>query len=206
MRIITLSREFGSGGRELGKRLADELGLAYYDREIITAIAEKCSLDAGYVENTLNKSFAANYPVSFSRTFTYMPVMNDNVSNILSQQHSIITELAKKGDCIIVGRSADSILAAMKPFKIFVYADMEAKIRRCIDRRSAEEEKLTEREIEKKITQIDKARASYHNIISDIAWGDKRGYNLCINTTGADIKALVPSVAEYAKKWFESMK
>ncbi len=201
MKIITVSREFGSGGREIAKRLSDELGIAYYDREILTAISEKCLLDEKYVEEMLNKRLITNYPISFSHTFSYVPMLESSITNILSQQHKIIRELAEKENCIIVGRCADVILEEYKPFKIFVYADMEAKVERCISR-AGEGENLSKRETEKRIKQIDKARASYHNAISDYPWGDKRGYNLCVNTTDLDIKGIVPCIAQYVREYF----
>ena len=205
MKIITVSREFGSGGREIAKRLSDELGIAYYDREILTAISEKCLLDEKYVEEILNKKLIANYPISFSHTFSYAPMLESSITNILSQQHKIIRELAEKEDCIIVGRCADVILEEHNPFKIFVYADMDAKVERCLSR-AEDDENFTRREMEKKIKQIDKARASYHNVIADYPWGDKRGYNLCVNTTRLNIKGIVPYISNYITEYFAEQK
>lgn len=202
MKIITVSREFGSGGREIAKRLSDALGIEYYDKEILTAISEKCLLDEKYVENVLNKNLMSNYPISFSHTFSYVPMMEASITKILAEQHKIIKGLADKKDCIIVGRCADVILEEHNPFKIFVYADMKSKVQRCMER-AEEGVKYTAKEIEKKIKQIDKARASYHNVISAYPWGDKRGYNLCVNTANVDLKAVVPVIADYATKWFE---
>jgi hypothetical protein len=78
---------------------------------------------------------------------------------------------------------------------------MPAKIERC-RKRADEDENLSDRELEKRIKQIDKARADNHNIFSSRGWGDKSGYHLCVNTTGIEIKAVVPHIADYAKKWF----
>ncbi len=205
MRVITVSREFGSGGRELAKRLADVLGVQYYDREILSAIADKCRLDERYVEDVLNKKLMANYPITFSQTFSYIPMMETNVNQILFEQHKIIKEFAEKEDCIIVGRCADIILQDQNPFKLFVYAETEAKVQRCMDRKDPKEN-YTEKEIEKKIKQIDRARASYHNVISNYDWGDKRGYDLCVNTTNVNIKEMVPVVAQYINLWFDEQK
>ncbi len=202
MRIITVSREFGSGGREVGKRLADELGFAYYDREIVTEIAKKNELDEAYVEKTLNSGLFRNIPVHFGRTFSYTPSMISNSVNLFVEQHKIIKELAKKGDCIIVGRAADVILKDYKPFNLFVYADMDSKIKRCQER-AAEGESVTARDMEKKIRKIDSERAKYYEFFSSTAWGDKAGYNLCVNTTGVEIKRMVPVIAEYARAFWE---
>ena len=205
MRIITVSREFGSGGRELGKRLADALGITYYDREIITAIAEKSTMDEDYIERTIENGLLKQYPVTFSRTFAYMPAIVGNAPGLLAQQHKVIRELAAKGDCLIVGRGADAILAEYAPLKLFVYADMAAKKERC-RRRAADDESLSDRELERKIRQIDKARAMNHDIVSPYKWGDKLGYQLCINTTDIEIRTAVPLIASYAEYWFERSK
>ncbi|MBQ9764843.1 MAG: cytidylate kinase-like family protein [Lachnospiraceae bacterium] len=202
MRIITVSREFGSGGREVGKRLADELGFAYYDREIVTEIASKHELDESYVEETLNRGILKSIPIHFGRTFSYAPAAISNSLNLFVEQHRIIKELAKKGDCIIVGRAADIILKDYKPFNLFVYADMKAKIERC-RRRASENEKLSERDLEKQIKKIDAERAQYYEFFSNTPWGDKAGYHLCVNTTDVEIKEIVPGIAEYAKKFWK---
>lgn len=205
MRIITVSREFGSGGREFGKRLADALGIAYYDREIIAAIAEKSSLDEAYIERTIESGVLKQYPVTFSRTFAYIPTITSNAPSLLAQQHKVIKELATKDDCVIVGRGADAVLKDYQPLKLFIYADMTAKIERCRNR-AEDDEKLTDRELERKIKQIDKARAGNHDIISSYSWGDKHGYHLCINTTGIEIKTIIPQISAYADYWFERSK
>lgn len=199
MKIITVSREFGSGGREVGKRLADELGLAYYDREIITAIAREMDLDEAYVERTLNESVYRSYPVTFAHTLSHMPAVNQNAPQLLARQHKIIKELAAKGPCLIVGRGADAVLEEHEPFKIFVYADMPSKIARC---RQKADEKLTDKELERKIRQIDKGRSDNHDFVANYRWGDKKGYHLCLNSTGIRIKDIIAPLAAYAGLWF----
>lgn len=201
MKIITISREFGSGGRELAKRLADELGFKYYDREIVTEIAKHSEFDETYVDSVLEKG-AWNIPITYSSTFSHMDMINRPAASIIASQSKIITELASKGDCIIVGRNADIILADYNPLKLFVHADLQSKVNRCLSR-AEEGENLTEKDLKKKIKSVDKGRFKRHALLSDIPWGDKRGYNLCVNTTDMEIKSLVPSVAEFARAWFE---
>ena len=89
----------------------------------------------------------------------------------------------------------------MKPFKLFVYADMEAKIARC-RARAASGEDLTDREYEKRMRQVDKSRAANHDFSASYPWGDKAHYNLCLNTTGLEIKAIVPQLAGIIENWF----
>ncbi len=202
MGIITISREFGSGGRELGKRLADELGYAYYDKEIVTAIAEKHQLDEHYVSYALEGGALRNFPVHFGRTFSYSPVLMANETHLFAEQNRLLREFAAAGNCVVVGRAADVILREYSPFNLFVYADMPSKIKRCQER-AQDDECLNARQMEKQIKRIDTDRRRYHGLISEIPWGDKRGYHLCVNTTDREIKALVPIVAQYIKLWFE---
>ena len=203
MRIITISREFGSGGRELGKRLADALGFAYYDREIVSSIAEKCNLDEGYVENVLRKGLTINVPITFGHTFYfYSDPTSENELKVLNTQQQIIKELALRGDCVMVGRSSGIILEKYNPLRLFVYADMEWKVKRCRERASAEEH-LTDRELEKKIRQIAAGRARHQKLLTDRKWGAPEGYDLCINTTDLEIKKIIPGLKEMALCWFE---
>lgn len=201
MKIITISREFGSGGRELGKRLADELGFAYIDREIVTEIAKRSSLDENYVDSVIEKG-AMNISIHYSSTLSHLNTINQAATSILSEQQKIISEFAEKGDCVIVGRNADIILENEKPLKIFVHADMDSKIKRC-QARAVSGESLTDKQMKAKIKKTDKGRYHRHALLSEIPWGDKRGYNMCVNTTDMEIKSLVPAVAEFARAWFE---
>ncbi|MCQ2436681.1 MAG: cytidylate kinase-like family protein [Clostridia bacterium] len=204
MKIITLSREFGSGGREIAKRLADELHLAYYDKEILMAIAEQSGLDIRYIKDTLDSGALHSYPISFARTFSRVSTFETNTQTILAAQHRFIREVGKKGDCIIVGRGADSVLAEYNPFRIFVYADNATKVRRCHERDVDDDANVPDKELLKRFSRIDRARAENHNFISETRWGDKNGYDLCINTSGVKtIKSIVPSIAEYIEKWYE---
>jgi len=200
MGIITISREFGSGGRELGKRLADELGYSYYDREIVEEIAKKSELDENYVAYALDGGMFRNFPVHFGRTFSYSPTLMANETKLMSDQNKLIRELAEKGNCIIIGRAADIILRENNPFNLFIYADMPSKVARCREK-GGEHEHLSDRELMRKIKKIDADRKRYHGLISEIPWGDKRGYHLCVNTSGREIKTIVPLVAAYYRLW-----
>ena len=102
MKIITISREFGSGGRELGKRLADITGFDYYDSEIISAVAQKSGLDKNYVENTLNNHGWQNYPITYRSTLGSAGYMQSSKVHLLLEQKKVIEEIAALGkDCII---------------------------------------------------------------------------------------------------------
>ena len=203
MRIITVSREFGSGGREVGKRLADALGVAYYDREIISEVAEKSALDENYVEYALEKGLLHDFRFTFSHTFSHISMLNDNVCELFMVQNKVLRQLAEKGDCVIVGRSADAVLDDCQPFKLFVYADLPSKLARG-RQRAGVDESMSDKELEKMIRQVDKARANYHSIVGNTGWGKRESYNLCLNTTGLTIKSFIPLLADYVNLWFDA--
>lgn len=198
-KIITISREFGSGGREVGKRLADELGMSYYDKEIITEISKETEMSEEYIKNISEKGIYP-YAFQFAKSFAMYSGVQSNQTELLVAQQKILKKIAEKGNCIIVGRGADVILKEYKPMKLFIYSNMESKINRCKMKRKDEE--LSDKELENKILQIDKNRKKYHEIISNIEWGDKRNYHLCINTSGLEIKEIISSIADYIEDWF----
>lgn len=204
MRIITISREFGSGGRELGKRLADILGFDYYDREIITTIASSSGMDEEYVASALENNSWQQVPLTFSSSFEAVNLWQNPQTSLLVEQRKIIENIAKLGkDCIIVGRNADVLLADYKPLSIFVCASMDAKIQRCMEN-AREGENLSRRAMEQNIRRIDKNRAQTREMVTGLKWGQSNGYNVTVNTSGWEIKKLAPVVAEFALKWFEN--
>ncbi len=202
MKIVTINREFGSGGREVGKRLAEKLGFAYYDREIIKAISEKSKLDVNYIEKTVEDGYWRNYPITFNHTFSYMPFMESPNQSLIAFQSEVLKGIASKGNAVIVGRAADTILEDFNPFKIFVYATMESRLQRCRER-APEDENLTDKELIKKIKKIDNARSESHDIISSYRWGDKEGADLMINTSHTEIKKIIDPLSKYIEEWFK---
>ena len=192
-KIITIGRQFGSGGRELGKRIAETLGYAYYDEEIISAIAQRSELAEDYVRQVVENRITAYYPITVASTFSAMPT--DSLyginNSIFSAQNEILESMAQKSDCVIVGRCADYILAKYHPFRIFVYADMETKIARC----RAKGEGQSDKELEKYIRTVDKARAQYYRFYTGQTLEDRLNHDLGINTTNVDIKAAAAAVA-----------
>ena len=194
-RIITISREFGSGGRELGKRLADALGIPCYDHEIIEMIAKENGFNEDYVAHVAEKSIEAAYPLTIGHRFGMQPFqVMDQPIRVAVAQRQIVENFAKQGDCVIVGRAADVILSDYKPLNIFVYADKDSKIERC-QRRAPEGEHLTVKEIES---------AQHHQMYSDSKWGAKESYDLCVNTTRRYVKDIVPAIAKFCEDWFNS--
>ena len=201
-RIITIGREFGSGGREIGKRLAEELGCAYYDKEIISAIADRSQLAEEYVNQVVENHIHTYYPITIASTLSATP--EDSVyavnRSIFSAQAEILEELAQKSDCVIVGRCADHILAAHHPFRIYVYADMAHKVARCRARDEGTT-KLSDKELEKRIRNVDKARAQYYRFYTGESHDDRMTYDLGINTSTIAIPDAVAAIAALVRTW-----
>lgn len=198
--VITISREFGSGGREIGKRLADVLGLAYYDSEIITMIAKETGMSEEYIKNISEKGVYP-YTFQFAKSFLNSSPVPNNQIQVFVKQNEVIKEIAKKGNCVIVGRAANVILKEYDTIDLFIYADMKSKIERC-KQKADENENLSEKEIEKKIIQINKNREKFHNVISNEEWGKKENYDLCINTSNIEVKEIIVPLKTYIENWF----
>ncbi len=194
-RVITIGREFGSGGREIGKRLAQELGFAYYDKEIVSAIADRSQLAEDYVNQVVENQIRTYYPITVAVSLNAAP--EDSVyavnRSIFAAQAEILEELAQKSDCVIVGRCADHILAEHHPFRIYVYADMAHKIARCRER--GDSEGLSDKELEKRIRSVDKARAQYYRFYTGESHDDRMTYDLGINTSTIAIPDAVTAIA-----------
>ncbi len=206
MKIITISREFGSGGRELGKRIAEHLGFDYYDREIVTEIATRCDVSEGYAKYLLRHQFPASANITVRSSFSMPSVLQAEQLQVLRAQTSVIEDVAKLGrDFVIVGRNADILLEEYHPFNIFVCTTKEAAIKRTMERANPGEE-LTEKEILKNMKIINKNRKKTREMISDSDWGARDGYNLIVNTAGWEIKQLAPKVADLANAYFEQDK
>ena len=197
--IITIGRQFGSGGREFGRRLAEELGYQYYDREIIAEIAKATQLHEDYVSDILEQKPSQLMPITIGNSiYVNNYYMMEQIQAVYRAQSEIMKTLAEKSNCVIIGRCADYILRDYKPFRIFVYAEMESRINRCLSRKS-EDEHFTNKELKKIIKKIDKNRSKYYDYYTGLTWGDKHNYDLCINTTNVNIKELVPVIAKIFK-------
>lgn len=197
-RVITIGREFGSGGRELGVRLADTLGFAYYDKEIVTAIVNHTDLAEGFVNEIVEGKSYRFFPISIGQS------MNINVDyqihqmqTIIKAQTDVIKEMALKSDCVIVGRCADYILKDLRDqgeielFRLFIYAEPESRLKRCMER-APEGEDMTEKEMERQIRRINKERAAYYEDYTLQKWGDKINYDICLNTSFMVIEEMIP--------------
>lgn len=186
---VTIGRQFGSGGREIGKKVAQALGVPYYDKELL-AVAAK--------ESGLSDEFLKSYDEKPTNSFLYSLVMGQQrltpgvqgltVEQLAANaQRDAVLSVADKGSCVIVGRCADYILRD-KPglVRAFICADHDARIQRICHR-----DQVSEKEAEEKMRRVDKARASYYSFHTDRRWGAAESYDLCINSSlkGTDAAA-----------------
>lgn len=198
-KVITISREFSSGGREFARRLAENLNYAYYDREIITELAKRTNLAEEYLHSLNEQRPAPLFPITIGNTISpVMDVMWEQHNNIFIEQGNLLKELAEKSDCVIVGRCADYCLRDFNPLRIRIYADMTSRIERCKSR-AQKGENLSDRAFRQKINEIDKNRSKYYQYYTGKKWDDMLNYDLCINTTGKDIKQLAEYFADILK-------
>lgn len=187
--IVTIGREFGSGGREIGLKLSEKLGIPFYDKKLIVHTAEKTNLEESIVEKYDEQhSFPA---FSSSNIFDiYQMPMSDR---IYIAQADVIRDIAAKDSCIIVGRCADFILDDNPDvFKVFITAPMKDKI----ERKRPLLEGKKDSEIESHITKIDKKRAKYYTYYTDRTWGKASTYNLCIDSSILGIDGTVELIAK----------
>lgn len=202
--IITIAREFSSGGRELGRRLADELKIAYYDKEILEGIQEKSSYSKEYISEISEHRPILLPPINYGNSFSiYHDVSFQQTIDIHSLQNKIIKEYANQSSCVIIGRGADYTLREYHPFRIFVYSDDETKMKRC-RARDEKASKLTDKQLLKKIHAVDKKRKSFYEYYTGLKWGDKSNYDLLINTSGIDIKEAAVNLAKLIKQISDS--
>ena len=178
--VITLERQFGSGGLEIGQIVAQKLGIPCYNKEILEQAAKACSIPEEYLESTQeNVSQSFLYQLSLAsqqgiKTDKYL-----SKSNVLySEIARIITDMAKKGSCVIIGRCADFILRDYEPaMHVFVYATMEKRMQRVIESYG-----VGESSAEYIIKKNDKRRETFYNGNTNHTWGIKEHYNLCLNS------------------------
>ncbi len=195
--VITISRQYGSGGRFVGKMLADKLGIPFYDNEIITLAAK----ESGYAENIFEKAEQISthsllYSLSMfgSAAGVYGLPLSDKVYII---QSDIIKKCADKGPCIIVGRCSDYVLRERdNVINFFIYSDMEHKIKRAVKYYGIDTTKA-----QSIIEQKDKKRATYYNYYTSQRWGDIDNYNLAVNSDSVGIENAVKLLEDYVKMY-----
>ena len=176
-RIITISREFGSGGRFIGEEVAKKLGIAYYDKNIIGQIAEKSGLSPEYIQENAELSPKKGL---FAYAFSGRDITGKSVEDMVYEvQRNIILELAEKEPCVIIGRNADYILKDRDDvLNVFIHGDMPEKIKRITGLYNVEE-----KEAVKMMADTDKRRRTNYNFYTDQNWGIASNYSLCLNSS-----------------------
>ena len=206
MRIITINRQFGSGGREIGKRLSDLLGWDYYDKEIIESLANQEEIDPDFIQSIVMEHGWQSFDLTFQNSFSYLDYEIALETQKQINQEEVIQHIAKAGnDFIIVGQNADLLLEEYHPFRIFVCADLDARLKRCMIHEEAKTEKphLTEKEILKNIKGMDKNRSTGRSLLSSKDKNDPTMYDLIVNAAYRSPKQLSVLIADFAKRWFE---
>ena len=197
--IITIARQYGSGGHDIGKKLAEELKIPFYDKELL----ERAAKDSGFCQEIFE-----NYDEKPTNSFLYSLVM-DTYSmgystaafaemplnhKIFLAQFNAIKGIAKEGPCVIVGRCADYALADFpNVVNVYLYADLQSRIARIARRHD-----LTDAKAKDLIQKTDKSRASYYNYYTNKKWGEATGYDLCLNTASLGIDGTIHMIREFA--------
>ena len=176
-RIITISREFGSGGRFIGEEVAKKLGIAYYDKNIISQIAEKSGLSPDYIQESAELSPKKGL---FAYALAGRDITGRSVEDMVYEaQRKVILALAEKESCVIIGRNADYILKDRDDaLNVFIHGDMLEKIQRI-----SQLYRVTEQEAVKMMADTDKRRMTNYNFYTDQKWGKASNYTLCLNSS-----------------------
>lgn len=196
--IITIGRQYGSAGYEIGKKLANDLGVKLYDKEMLKRAAKESGLceelfethDEKPTNSFLYSLVMDTYSLGYSSgSYADMPINH----KVFLAQFDAIKKIADEGPCVMVGRCADYALEGYKNVvNIFIYADLDARIRRV-----AREFDITDAKAKDIIIKNDKKRASYYNYYTNKEWGNAKGYDLCLNSAKLGMEGTVEVIKEY---------
>ena len=187
--VITLTREYGSGGRYIGKLVAQKLGIKLYDKEFIIEVAEKTGLSEQYIKENEQKRNA----LDILNNGYYSDLSNSD--ELFVKESQLIKEVSDREPCIIVGRCADQILKDNKSvLKVFIYSDMKNKIDRAVKYYGMDKKKA-----EKEIIRIDKLRENHYKYYTDKKWKDFSNYDICINSDKVGVEKAADLIVEMAK-------
>jgi cytidylate kinase len=181
--VVAISREYGSGGREIANKLAEGLEIGCYDKSIIKLTAEKSGLSAGFIEESEEKAGGGllfNLQLSaFASAESLMYYETPTSDKMFIAQSEVINELASRGSCVILGRCADYVLRDKRNLvRVFIRAEMEDRARRAVESYG-----LPEKNAEAAVRRADKARANYYKYYTNRVWGAKENFDLAINST-----------------------
>ncbi len=202
--VITIGRENGSGGREIGKMLSEELGIGYYDEELLDRAAEDSGLARELFETNDEKPTSSflysmvvdsfNYSIGYSSKSGYSNMPIDQ--RVFMAEFDAIKSIADEESCVIIGRCGDYALADYpNMISVFITCDEAVKITRLMRRHN-----VTESQAKDMMVKTDKKRASYYNYYSGKRWGDSKSYDLCINSCRLGIEGTVEIIKDFAMK------
>lgn len=196
IKVITVSREFGSGGRTIGRLVADKLGWSFYDKEIVNAVAQKSGFAEKFIEENgeyanVNSSLLFNLSVGAGAESGVLSLYDE----IFNAQSQIIRDAAEKGNCVIVGRCADFILSDRDDcLNVFIYSDTESRKKRIIEVYGE-----NNKPIEKRIRDKDKRRKVYYKSFTGNKWGEMKNYHLAINSGRISLEKCADMIVEAVK-------
>ncbi|MCM1517780.1 MAG: cytidylate kinase-like family protein [Pseudoflavonifractor sp.] len=203
--VITIGRQFGSGGRVLGRLLAERLGIEFYDKKLLAEAARRSGVNAEFFEKADEKA-PSFFSGLFSFSFGYNPIPYYSGSTSISDdsiykaQSDFITSLAAKNSCIIVGRSADYVLRDHpRCVNLFVHAPIEDRVARIVKRG----DKTTPEQARAMADKINKLRANYYNFYTDKTWGDAASYDLTFDSSLLPMEDIADIVVDYVKRRFK---
>lgn len=195
-RIVTISREFGSGGRSIGRLVAEKLGYRFYDRELVNKVAERSGFSPEFIEES-GEYASARSSLLFALA-TAGQYSADGLSmhdRLYIEQTKIVEEIAGEGECVIVGRCADFILREWKNcLHVFIHADMESRIKRIVER-YGESEQLPE----KRLAEKDQKRKVYYKNYTGRRWGQAQNYDICLNSGVLGTEACAELIVQACK-------
>jgi cytidylate kinase len=195
-RVITVSREFGSGGRSIGRMVAEKLGYAFYDSELVEEVAKRSGFSPEFIKES-GEYASTRHSLLFS-----LATANQFTANGLSvtdrlylEQSKIIEELAEKGGCVIVGRCADYILRdRTDALHVFIHANTECRAERIVERYGQ-----SDKSPEKRLTEKDQKRKVYYKNYTGRNWGEAQNYDLCLNSSTLGLEACAEFIVRAAK-------
>ena len=195
-RIITISREFGSGGRSIGKLVAEKLGYRFFDRELVNKVAQRSGFSPEFIEES-GEYASARSSLLFALA-TASQYSADGLSmhdRLYIEQTKIIEEIAAEGDCVIVGRCADFILRDRKDcLNVFIHADMESRAKRIVERYGE-----CDKSPEKRLTEKDQKRKVYYKNYTGRNWGQAQNYDICLNRGALGVETCAELIVQACK-------
>ncbi len=202
-KVITIGRQFGSAGHDIGKLIAEKLGITFYDKELVEMAAKKSNISNETIKDFDEKASSSllyslasgSYSVrGLSGPLYYEMPLNDR---LFIAQSDIIKTVAQQGDCVIVGRCADYVLDEVEDVEVlnvFVYAPIDYRVKRVMEAFD-----ITEKQAKDKVLKTDKQRKTYYNYYSNKDWGAMQNYDICLNTSKTSIENCANVIIEYIK-------